>query len=139
MQTNIYYQQGLLHFAHLLANVDGHIDEREKEVLLTIKKEEQIPDSLFQSFMKTAEGCNEYEMYCNGIDLLNQCTDEEKLAAFVQLYRLAESDDSVHAKEVRLLMYGVKGLRINFDDVVLSAQLAGYNKGEFGKNMRSRI
>jgi len=46
-KQNMDFQLGLLHFVHLLVTVDGHIDEREKETIFSIKKEESISGKLF--------------------------------------------------------------------------------------------
>ncbi len=132
MNTNINFQLGLLHFVHLLIHADGLIDKREQAAILAIKKEEQIPDEVINRFEKDIANRTEKEIYNDGINFLNQCTDEEKLTAVVHLYRLAQADDSIHAKEVRLLWYAMKVSHIDFDDVVLSANLA-QSKHEFPK------
>ncbi len=124
MNTNINYQLGLLHFAHLLANVDGVVDDREKKAMWSIKEEEKIADSVFYEFEKRIATEKEQEIYEEGVALLNSCSEEERLCAFVHLYRLAESDKHVHIKEVRLLLYGIKEAKIEFDDVILSSRLA---------------
>ena len=124
MNTNINYQLGLLHFAHLLANVDGVVDDREKKAMWSIKEKEKIADSVFYEFEKRIATEKEQEIYEEGVALLNSCSEEERLCAFVHLYRLAESDKHVHIKEVRLLLYGIKEAKIEFDDVILSSRLA---------------
>ena len=53
-----------------------------------------------------------------GIELINKCSDEEKLEAFVHLYKMSEVDGKVHAKEVRLMLYSIKKAKIEFSDVV---------------------
>ena len=130
MKTNIDFQLGLLHFVHLLVNVDGRIDEREKAAILAIRAEEKIPDSVFQDFEKYVLSSTEQEVYGRGIELLNTCTEEEKICAFVHLYRLAEADTSISNKEVRFLIYGLKLTHIDFEDVILSASLTKANKHE---------
>ena len=83
MKANIDFQLGLLHFVHLLVNVDGRIDEREKAAILAIKTEEKIPDSIFHDFEKYVLSNSEQEIYGRGVELLNKCNEEEKLCAFV--------------------------------------------------------
>ena len=130
MNANIDFQLGLLHFVHLLVNVDGRIDDREKTAILAIKEEERIPDSAFQDFEKYVLSNSEQEIYDKGVELLNKCTEEEKICAFVHLYRLSEADTSISNKEVRFLIYGLKLTHIDFEDVILSASMAKANKQE---------
>ena len=123
------YQLGLLHFAHLLITVDGFIDDREKSAINGLMKEEKIPEQVYSDFQKSLKSKTEREVYENGVNLLSMCSDEEKLSALVHLYRLSESDDNVHIKEVRLLLYSLKATNVEFEDVVLSARMlkAGTN------------
>lgn len=121
---NTDFQLGLLHFVHLLVTVDGKIDDREREAIYLIKGEEKISGSVFQHFVRTIMGKTEHEVYQEGMRLLSQCNDEEKLAAFVHLYRLAQADEHLDVKEVKLLLYAIKQTNIEFNDVVLTAQLA---------------
>jgi hypothetical protein len=118
------FQLGLLHFVHLLVMVDGEIDQREKAAIRKIKLEEKIPDWIFEDFEESVVEKTEREMYDEGVELLNRCTEEEKLCAFVHLYRLSEADDKVHVKEVRLLLYSIKATKIEFADVELSARMS---------------
>ncbi len=115
-------QMGLLYIAHLLISSDGIIDEKEYRALASIKKQEGITDSLFREFEEIMKGKSEREIYMEGIDLLNNCTDEEKLRAFVHLYKMSEVDGRVHVKEVRLLLYTIKSSGIEFNDVVARAK-----------------
>lgn len=124
MNTSINFQLGLLHFVHLLANVDGVVDEREKKAMWSIKDEEKIADSVFHEFEKRIATEKEQDIYKEGVDLLNSCSEEERLCAFVHLYRLAEADQNIHIREVRLLLYGIKEAKIEFEDVLISARLA---------------
>lgn len=119
------FQLGLLHFVHLLITVDGHIDDRERTAILFIKKEEQIPDSMYAEFEKKVETANEHDLYLEGVNYLSSCTDEEKLAAFVHLYKLADADERISTKEVRLLLLGLKATKISFEDVILGAGMSG--------------
>lgn len=119
------FHLGLLHFVHLLVTVDGHIDDRERAAILAIKNEEQIPDELFRDFESKAETVNGQQIYIDGIAYLSACPDEEKLAAFVHLYKLAEADANISTKEVRFLLYGLKATSLSFEDVILSAGMSG--------------
>ena len=118
------FQLGLLHFVHLLVMVDGEIDQREKAAIRKIKLEEKIPDWIFDDFEESVQEKSERQIYEEGVDMLNRCTEEEKLCAFVHLYRLSEADNYVHVKEVRLLLYSIKATKIEFADVVLSARMS---------------
>lgn len=121
------FKLGLLHFVHILINVDDHIDDREMEAIQAIKKEEKIDDELFLEFSKSIATSKEHEIHEKGVELLNSCTEDERLCAFVHLFRLAEADTTINMKEVRLLMYSIKATKIEFDDVVLSARMSNQN------------
>lgn len=108
---NITFQVGLLHFVHLLAMVDGSIDQREKAAIRKIKLEEKIPDWVFDDFEESLFQRTEREIFEEGVELLNRCSEEERLTAFVHLYRLSEADDSIHVKEVRFLLYSLKATK----------------------------
>jgi|SRR6267142_2298030 len=118
MQTNEKYQIGLLHLAYLLISADGVIDQRERIALLKIKNDEKIPDARFDEFEKQISKLKEREIYQNGINLMSDCTNEEKLSAFMHLYKMSKADGRVHVKEVRLLLYSIRHVGIEFDDVV---------------------
>ncbi|MBK8289984.1 MAG: hypothetical protein IPK96_02520 [Flammeovirgaceae bacterium] len=115
-------QLGLLYLSHLLIGADGAIDEKEFQALSKIKGKESIPDSLFKEFELAVTGKNEREIYKVGMELINSCTDEEKLNSFVHLYKLSEIDGRVHVKEIRLLLYTIKNAKIEFNEVVARAQ-----------------
>jgi uncharacterized tellurite resistance protein B-like protein len=122
MNSNSKYQLGLLYLVRLLISADGVIDDRERKALMKIKEKENISDSLFQEFESTITVKKEREIYEEGIKLMNSCTDEEKLTAFVHLYKMSEADDNVHVKEVRLLLYSIRMVGIEFNDVVERAK-----------------
>lgn len=121
MTSNQNYQLGLLHLVHLLISADGVIDEKERNAILYIKKKENIPDAICVAFEDGIKTRKEREIYQQGISLINECSEEEKLNAFVHLYRLSEVDGNVHVKEVRLLLYSIKMAGIEFNDVVEKA------------------
>ena len=123
LNQNQNYQLGLLYFAHLLVMVDGYIDDREKDGIKNLIKEEQIPDDVYQNFQKLEKLNSDRELYQRGVDLLTTCTEEEKLSAIVHLYRLSEIDGHVHVKEVRMILYSIKATKIEFVDVELAAKL----------------
>lgn len=118
------YQLGLLYLVHLLMSADGVVDENETQALSTIKIKEGIPDSVFNKFTGTIAEKKGREIYQTGIEYMNKCSDEEKLRAFVILYKMSEVDGRVHVKEVRLLLYCIKVTGIEFDDVVAKAAVS---------------
>lgn len=122
MNSNPSFQLGLLYLVHLLISSDGVIDDSEREALLGIKAKEKISDEQFAEFQRNVNEKKERDIYQEGIELLNKCTDEEKLNAFVHLYKISEADGRVHVKEVRLLLYSIKMTGIEFNDVVMKAQ-----------------
>ena len=118
MSDNRNYQLGLLYLVHLLINADGIIDEKERTALLLVKVADRIPDSIFHEFETEISRQKEREIYQMGIEMINECNREEKLKAFVHLYKMSEADGRVHVKEVRLLLYSIRQAGIEFDDVV---------------------
>lgn len=112
---------GLLYLVHLLVNVDGDLDESERQALNRIIEKESIAPPVVAEFERQVAGTTERQIYQQGIELLNRCTDDEKLRAFVHLYKLSEVDGRVHVKEVRLLLYSIKMAGIEFNDVVARA------------------
>jgi uncharacterized tellurite resistance protein B-like protein len=120
------YQLGLLHLVHLLISADGVIDEREKSAFSRIKSIEKISEEFFNEFLVLAKQKKERDIYNDGIKLLNSCSEEEKIMAFVHLYKISEADNHVNVKEVRLLLYSVKLSNIEFNDVVQKANEIHY-------------
>lgn len=116
------YHLGLLYMIQLLISSDGEVSSDEEKAWDVIKKKEGISNDLFNEFRKSLEGKKEREIYQEGIEALNHCTDEEKLDAFAHLYRLSEADGNVHVKEVRLLLYSIRMTGIEFNDVVEHAK-----------------
>jgi uncharacterized tellurite resistance protein B-like protein len=115
------YHLGILNLTHLLVSADGIVDDQEKQALARLRKLEQIDDDVFEAFSQSIQSKKERDIYKEGIDSINACTDEEKLKALALLYKMSEVDGRVHAKEVRLLLYSIKLTGIEFDDVVKKA------------------
>lgn len=122
MTTTSDSKLGLLYLAHLLISADGIIDAKEYLALSKIKEKESISDQDFKKFELAVVGKKERDIYREGIELMNNCTEEEKLNAFVHLYKMSEIDGRVHIKEVRLLLYTIKNAGIEFNDVVARAK-----------------
>ena len=122
MDTTSNSQLGLLYLAHLLISADGIIDAKEYQALAKIKAKESISDKDFKNFEEAVRGKKERDIYREGIEMMNNCTEEEKLNAFVHLYKMSEIDGRVHIKEVRLLLYTIKNACIEFNDVVARAK-----------------
>jgi hypothetical protein len=124
LSQNVNFQIGLLHLAYLLVHQDGAVEDRETAALNEIVEEENIPTMMVEDFQDNVIHKTEKQIYQDGIDFLNLCTEEEKLCAFVHLYRLSEADDIFHEKELRFLLYAIEGSQIQFEDVVIASQLA---------------
>jgi len=118
------YQLGLLCLTHLLVSADGVVDKVEVDALEIIRTKEKISDSLYNEFLEISSTKKEREIYQIGIDLINRCSDAEKLNVFVTLYKLSEVDGRVHVKEIRLLLFSIKLTGIEFNDVVNHAMSA---------------
>lgn len=117
------FQLGLLYFSYLLVMVDGEVDQREKEAIHKIKIKESIPDWIFDDFEEHIAALTEQQIFKKGVELMNRCSDEDKLRAFVQLYLLTEIDNKIHRKEVRFLLYSLKATNVAFEEVELRAKL----------------
>jgi hypothetical protein len=122
-ERKIFFQLGLLHFVHLLVKADGDVGHLEKIAIRKIKLVENIPDWIFDDFEETILDKTERQIFEKGVELFNHCTEEEKLKAFVHLYRLSEADDTVHVKEVRFLLYSLKATKVSFEEVELRANM----------------
>ena len=118
------YQLGLLHVVHSLINVDGRIDDREMETLMKIKNEENIDDTVFLEFSRSIARTKSPDIFKRGVDLLKACKEEEKICAFVYLFKLAEADESISMKEVKLLMNALELTDVDFKDVAITTDLA---------------
>ncbi len=127
MNSNKNYHFGLLYLIRLLINADGVVESSENKALNRIKGYENIPEETLIAFEKDVIKRKEKEIYQIGIDYLNKCTDEEKLNAFVHLYKMSEADGNVHVKEVRLLLYSIRMAKIEFNDVVSHAKKVSYS------------
>ena len=121
MNTQRNYQLGLLYLVHLLIGVDGVVDENESKALQKVRDKENINEDIFSEFEKDVSTKKERDIYQKGIELISQCSEAEKLNAFVHLYKMSEADGRVHVKEVRLLLYSIKMAGVEFDDVILEA------------------
>jgi len=115
------YQLALLCLTHLLIGADGVVDDNETDAMKMIRDRESISDVVFNEFEAIIREKKERDIYQMGIDLINQCSDAQKLRVFVTLYKLSEVDGRVHVKEIRLLLYSIKLTGIDFDDVVTRA------------------
>ncbi len=117
------FQLGLLYFSYLLVMVDGEVDQREKEAIRKIKIKENIPDWIFDDFQEHIASLTEQQIFKKGVELMNRCSDEDKLKAFVQLYLLTEIDNKIHRKEVRFLLYSLKATNVPFEVVEQRAKV----------------
>lgn len=126
MSQNTNYHLGILYLMHLLINADGVIDADESAAIKRVKDFEKIPMDTLISFEKDVINKKEKEIYQTGIDYINMCSEEEKLDAFVHLYKLSEADGKVHVKEVRLLLYSIRMAKIEFNEVVARANGVTY-------------
>lgn len=118
-----HYQLGLLYLVKLLIDADGVADEKELAALHCIKIKESIPDEVFREFEARVNRLKDQEIYEAGIKCLQHCTLSEKRNIFAILYKLSEVDGRVHLKEINLLLYSIKTVGVDFDDVVNQAKI----------------
>lgn len=122
MKHSLSYATGLLALTSVLINSDGEISEKELEYIEKIRESERIPEGLFASIRESILGKTEKEAYQIGIDSINNCSEEEKLRAFVKMYQMAQADGVIHVKEVRLLLYAIKTTNVDINTVVRIAE-----------------
>ena len=114
-------QQAILYLTHLLVYSDGEYDESEKDGIQAICKKEGITELDYQEFGLASLDLSERQIFEKGVDLIEECSEADKLAVFVWLYKLSEADGTVHAKEVRFLLYSLRRAEIDFDAVKVAA------------------
>ena len=116
MNTN--YQQGILYLVHLLTNVDGHVDESEILAVQKLKQVEKIPDHVTDTFEKSVIGVSDREIFRRGVEFINKCSEKEKLRALTTLYKISEIDGRVHVNEIKMILYSIELIGVEFEDVV---------------------
>ena len=115
------YHLALLCLSHLLIGADGEVHPDEKGAFEKMRLREKISDETFQQFENIIVQKKDRDFYNHSIGLISQCTEDEKLRIFAMLYKLSEVDGRVHVKEIRLLLYSIKIVSIEFNDVVSKA------------------
>lgn len=116
MEQNNYFE-ALLFTLRVIVYADGVFDEEEVSAIKEICKQEEISDAYYDDFCERTKGFSEKQMYQSGIDMIQECSNEEQLNVFAWLYKIAEVDGKVHVKEVRFLLYSLRNTDIEFDQV----------------------
>lgn len=114
-------QYALLYLIHLLVYSDGEYDEAEKDAVLRICQKEGISNSDYQQFHLNTLELSERDIFERGVTHVEACSEEDKIAVFVWLYKLSEADGLVHAKEVRFLLYSLRRASLDLDDIKAAA------------------
>jgi uncharacterized tellurite resistance protein B-like protein len=114
-------QQAILYLTYLLVYSDGEFDDSERIAIKYICREEGIGDDDYQNFLIDIQDISERELYDRGVDMIELCSEDDSMAVFVWLYKLSEADGTVHAKEVRFLLYSLRRANIDFDAVKQAA------------------
>lgn len=125
---SINFQLGLLHFVHLMIYTDVETGTGERTVLASLKEEEGISDYILEQFERKVSTSPVQRIFHDGVTLLNRCSEEERLCAFIHLYRLAGAENNVCEKEIRLLLYALDDTQIEFDEIVAGAQLVAVQR-----------
>jgi len=107
-----------LHLAYLLIWSDSEISGDEIYYLDKIKESEGISNAAFDQFSNSVIGKTGREIYQSGIKMINDCSLELKIRAFVKLFQLANADGVFHVKEVRLLLYATKLADLDFESIM---------------------
>ena len=118
MLTENHFSNGLLFLSYLVIASDGVIEEMEIVALNKICEHEGVSLTHLSNFIRYCKVLPEQDVYNKGLDELGMCNDEEKLRAFAWLYRLSEADGMLHVKEVRFLMYSLRGTEIELEDII---------------------
>lgn len=114
-------QYALLYLVHLLVYSDGEYDDAEKDAVLKICEREGVSNSDYQQFHLDTLELSEREIFERGVDHAEACSEEDKIAVFVWLYKLSEADGLVHAKEVRFLLYSLRRASLDLDQIKIEA------------------
>ena len=117
------YQLGLLYLSHILISADGVIHEEEQKALIKFKEEEKIPSSVYDEFQRDVQSKKLSAIYQRGLDMINECTVEEKKKAFTHLFKLCAVDGSIHVKEVKLLLYSAKLTDSDLKEIMAASEL----------------
>jgi len=133
MQSNPAYKLGLLYLLYLIIISDEEISGKELAFLDQIKKNENIDDDFFHDFRESLNHKNEQDIFHEGIDLMNQCSDKTKTRAFTLLYRMAQVDGKMHAKEVRLLLYSSRLSKTDISSIISTASNVDFNFDDLDK------
>jgi uncharacterized tellurite resistance protein B-like protein len=110
-------QQALLYLTYLLVYSDGEFDEHERHAINYICEQEGISENEYQEFLINCLEMPEREIFEKGLSFVEDCSEDEKAAVFIWLYKLSEADGMVHAKEVRFLLYSLRRASIDFDQI----------------------
>lgn len=110
-------QQAILYLTHLLVYSDDEYDEREKVAVQKICEAEGISEEDVYEFGLASLEMSEREIFDKGVDMLDDLDEDDKVLVFVWLYKLSEADGTVHAKEVRFLLYSLRRASLDFDIV----------------------
>ena len=110
--------KAILYLTYLIVYSDGEYDESERKAIEYICKQEGITDEDYQQFLIDVQGISEKELYDNSMEMIDQCpSHDDKLSVFAWLYKISEVDGTVHAKEVRFLLYSLKRVGVDFEEV----------------------
>ena len=110
-------QQAILYLTYLLVYSDGEFVDKERHGIKYICQQEGISEGEYEDFINNSKGSSERKLFENGIDLIENCSYEDKISVFSWLYKLSEVDGKVHAKEVRFLLYSLRRASIDFEEV----------------------
>lgn len=116
LNPNSDYQLGLLHFIHLLT-AQFEAGEALAEVFEHIRSEEGIPEELHRDFLEYAHGKSDGKIFEEGLRMLHNCSEEEKISAILQLLRLAHADMRIEKKEVKMLFHSLQ-VKQDFEEVL---------------------
>lgn len=114
-------QLALLYLVHLLVYSDGEYDDAEKDAVLKICEKEGISNNAYQQFHLDTLELSEREVFERGVDHAEACSEQDKIAVFVWLYKLSEADGLVHAKEVRFLLYSLRRASLDLEQIKVEA------------------
>lgn len=112
------YTKSLLYLSYLIMHADGLLDDAEARAIDGIREKENIDKDEWNALKKEANGMREKDIYYRGLEHIMQCSDEQKIRIFAWLHKITDSDGNVHVKEIRFLLYSLKKVGIEMDDVI---------------------
>ncbi len=99
------YLESLVSLYQLLINLDGHVDEKEKKIGETMRKQEGIEEWKFNYYLKRVEKLDRAQLLQLIITSLSKCDYESQVRCIAWVSNIANSDGFMSPEEWKLIFY----------------------------------